>query len=71
MAIDTPVSDARAPASILGTRSPVSAGTNVTPPDDVAVAASAEISRASLNHLSLSQTQFNAEPVVATKVSTA
>lgn len=44
---------------------------NVTPPADCAVAASSLISCAFLNHFSLSQTQFKAEPVVATKVSTA
>ncbi|MNR09860.1 hypothetical protein D3C85_1260820 [compost metagenome] len=70
VAIDTPFSAARASGCICGTRRPVSAGMNVTPPDEGTVAASALICRASWNQCSLLQTQLSAEPVVATKVST-
>ncbi|XQU71581.1 hypothetical protein OJJOAM_004370 [Cupriavidus sp. H18C1] len=65
-----PFSAARAAGSMRGTRRPVSAGMKVTPPEEDTPAASALICRASSNQCSLSQIQFSAEPVVATKVST-
>ncbi|MNV17500.1 hypothetical protein D3C71_1082890 [compost metagenome] len=71
VAIEMPVSDARAAGSMAGTRRPVSAGMKVTSREEPAVAASALICAALSNHCSFSQTQFRAEPVVATKVSTA
>ncbi len=66
VAIEMPVSEARAAGSIAGTRRPVRAGTKLTPFALAASAASAPICAAFSNHCSFSQTQLSAEPVVAT-----